>query len=82
METESKQDEKRELGLTDIMLGMFDTMQGAIERYRLAAYPPDVLIEIPNNICQTHEIYKARALVAAGRYWAAEALERQTTGAE
>jgi len=82
METESKQDEERELGLTDIMLGMFDTMQGAIERYRLAAYPPDVLIEIPNNICQTHEIYKARALVAAGRYWAAEALERQTTGAE
>lgn len=82
METESKQHEERELGLTDIMLGMFDTMQGAIERYRLAAYPPDVLIEIPNNICQTHEIYKARALVAAGRYWAAEALERQTTGAE
>jgi len=82
METESKQHEERELGLTDIMLGMFDTMQGAIERYRLAAYPPDVLIEIPNNICQTHEIYKARALVAAGRYWAAEALERQTTGVE
>ena len=82
METESKQQEERELGLTDIMLGMFDTMQGAIERYRLAAYPPDVLIEIPNNICQTHEIFKARALVAAGRYWAAEALERQTTGAK
>ena len=82
METESKQHEERELGLTDIMLGSFDTMQGAIARYRLAAYPPDVLIEIPNNICQTHEIYKARALVAAGRYWAAEALERQTTGAE
>ena len=82
METESKQHQERELGLTDIMLGMFDTMQGAIERYRLAAYPPDVLIEIPNNICQTHEIYKARALVAAGRYWAAEALERQTTGVE
>lgn len=82
METESKQHEERELGLTDIMLGSFDTMQSAIARYRLAAYPPDVLIEIPNNICQTHEIYKARALVAAGRYWAAEALDRQTTGTE
>jgi NTE family protein len=82
METESEQNQERELGLTDIMLGSFDTMQAAIARYRLAAYPPDVLIEIPNNICQTHEIYKARALVAAGRYWATEALDRQTTGNE
>jgi len=78
METESKQHEERELGLTDIMLGSFDTMQGAIARYRLAAYPPDLLIEIPGNICQTHEIYKARALIDAGRFWAADALERQT----
>lgn len=82
METESEQNKERELGLTDIMLGSFDTMQAAIARYRLAAYPPDVLIEIPNNICQTHEIYKARALVAAGHYWATEALDRQTTGNE
>jgi NTE family protein len=78
METESKENQERELGLTDIMLGSFDTMQSTIARYRLAAYPPDVLIEIPNNICQTHEIYKARALVAAGRHWANDALERQT----
>ena len=78
METESKEDQERELGLTDIMLGSFDTMQSTIARYRLAAYPPDVLIEIPNNICQTHEIYKARALVAAGRHWADDALARQT----
>ncbi len=82
MEIESRQDEKRELGLTDIMLGSFDTMQAAIARYRLAAYPPDLLIEIPGNICQTHEIYKARALIDAGRYWAAEALQHQTSGTE
>jgi len=78
MDTESRQDEERELGLTDIMLGSFDTMQAAIARYRLAAYPPDLLIEVPGNICQTHEIYKARALIDAGRFWAADAIERQT----
>lgn len=78
MDTESRQDEERELGLTDIMLSSFDTMQAAIARYRLAAYPPDLLIEVPGNICQTHEIYKARALIDAGRYWAADAIERQT----
>jgi NTE family protein len=78
MEAEPRRDKERELGLTDIMLGSFDTMQAAIARYRLAAFPPDLLIEVPGNICQTHEIYKARALIDAGRYWAADAIERQS----
>ena len=77
LERESKRDKERELGLTGVMLGMFDTMQAQIARYRLAAYPPDVLIEIPGNICQTHEYSKARELIHAGRYWATDALERQ-----
>lgn len=64
----------QELRLTDVLLGMFDTMQAAISRHRLASYPPDILIEIPGNICQTHEFYKARPLIAAGRYWTEQAL--------
>ena len=60
--------------LTDVLLAMFDTMQSAIARYRLASYPPDVLIEIPANVCKTHEFYKARRLIAAGHYWTNNAL--------
>jgi NTE family protein len=74
----AKDDEEDELSLTGVMLGMFDTMQEQIARYRLASYPPDVLIEIPGNVCQTHEYFKARALVYAGRHWAADALDRQS----
>ena len=70
-------DEADELSLTGVMLGMFDTMQAQIARYRLASYPPDVLIEIPGNICQTHEYFKARALIHAGQYWASDALDKQ-----
>lgn len=70
-----KDNEAPELRLTDVLLGMFDTMQAAIARHRLASYPPDLLIEIPGNICQTHEFFKARALIEAGRYWAEHALE-------
>ena len=78
LEKESEQDdEEDELSLTGVMLGMFDTMQSQIARYRLASYPPDVLIEIPGNVCQTHEFYKARALIYAGRHWAADALDKQ-----
>ena len=64
-----------EMPLTDIFLNMFDTMQRTIARYRLASYPPDILVEIPGNICQTHEFYRARPLIAAGHYWARQALE-------
>ena len=76
VEPEEKEEE-RELSLTGVMLGMFDTMQTQIARYRLASYPPDVLIEIPSNVCQTHEYFKAPVLIYAGEHWAADALQRQ-----
>lgn len=68
---------QRAMHLTDVLLGMFDTMQAAIARYRLASYPPDILIDIPDNVCETHEFHKAAQLIAAGRYWAGEYLNRQ-----
>ena len=77
-EEQAKQEEQNELGLTGVLLSMFFTMQDQIARYRLASYPPDVLIEIPHNVCQAHEFHKARPLVHAGRYWTAQALDRQS----
>jgi NTE family protein len=74
---DEKEEEQLELSLTGVMLGMFDTMQTQIARYRLASYPPDVLIEIPANVCQTHEYFQAPALIYAGQHWAADALQRQ-----
>ena len=66
----------RAMHLTDVLLGMFDTMQATIARYRLASYPPDILIDIPDNICETHEFYKASQLIAAGRFWVGACLDR------
>ena len=68
------------MALTDVLLGMFDTMQSAIARYRLASYPPDILIEIPGNVCQTHELFKAAQPIEAGRFWAREHLAREGRG--
>ena len=65
------------LRLTDVLLGSFDTMQTAIARHRLASYPPDILIEIPANICKSYEFYRASPLIAAGRYWTECALQKQ-----
>jgi NTE family protein len=41
----------------------------------LAAYPPDLLIEIPINTCAAHEFYRAADVIAAGEYLAERALE-------
>jgi len=63
--------------LTDVMLGMFLTMQDTIARHQLAGNPPDILIDIPCNICQSHEFHRAEELIPAGEYWARRALEEQ-----
>ena len=76
IESKKRKEEKAELGVTGVMLEAFDAMQQTIARYRLAGYPPDVLIEIPNNICRTLDVYKARRLIYAGEHWAREAFEQ------
>lgn len=67
--------EHDELGVTDILLRSFTTMQTALTRYKLAANQPDVLISIPRNICEVHEFYKAEQVIEQGAWWAQRALE-------
>ncbi len=71
-------DEKKRasLSLTDAALMSLDAMQASIARCMLAAYPPDLLIEIPIDTCGAHEFYRAQEVIEAGEYWAEHALER------
>ena len=82
LEKQDKTPREEEPSFTDVMLGMFNTMQNTIARHQLANNPPDVLIEIPFNICQTHEFFKAKQLIPAGAYWAKKAMDEQFQGAE
>ena len=52
-----------------------EVMQGVLTRYRLASYPPDVLINIPRDACRTLEIHRAAQLISIGRHAAADALD-------
>jgi len=70
------------LSLTDAALMSLDAMQASIARCMLAAYPPDLLIEIPINTCGAHEFYRAREVIEAGEYWAQRAIERFIDGRE
>jgi NTE family protein len=70
------EDERPGLSLTDAALLSLDAMQASIARCMLAAYPPDLLIEVPINTCGAHEFYRAREVIAAGEFWAEGAIER------
>ncbi len=62
------------LSLIDAALLSIDAMQAQIAACKLAAYPPDLLIEIPIDTCAVHEFYRATEVIEAGEYWAEKAL--------
>ena len=64
------------LSMTDTALLSLDAMQASIARCMLAAYPPDLLIEVPINTCGAHEFYRADEVIRAGEECAEQALER------
>ncbi|MGO9323704.1 MAG: patatin-like phospholipase family protein [Terracidiphilus sp.] len=58
--------ENRDWGAYEIATQAFDAMQSAIARQKLAAYPPDAVIEIPRRACGTMEFYRAAEMIALG----------------
>jgi NTE family protein len=66
--------ERHELGLIELVSSAFETMQNAIAAAKLAAYAPDVLIEVPRDACAAHEFHRARELIDLGQRLAADAM--------
>ncbi|WP_156409689.1 hypothetical protein [Nocardioides sp. Soil796] len=50
-------------------------LQRVVVRYRLASYPPDVLITVPTAACRMLEFQDATEMIALGRQLATEALD-------
>ncbi|MFV0495411.1 patatin-like phospholipase family protein [Mycobacterium sp.] len=63
------------LGSFDVMNRTIDIAQSALARHTLAAYPPDVLIEVPRTTCRSLEFHRAAEVIATGRALAARALD-------
>lgn len=53
-------------GMLDIADKAFDTMQSTIARLKIAAYPPDIEIEIARNACGTFEFDRAAEMIKLG----------------
>jgi NTE family protein len=64
----------RDWGAYDIAIQSFEAMQSTIARQKLAAYPPDVVIEIARNACRTLEFDRAAEMIELGYGKAKECL--------
>lgn len=64
-----------ELTMFDVLDKTLDTMQNGLTRYRLGGYPPDLLIEISKDVCNTYDFHKAAEVIEAGRVAAREQLD-------
>lgn len=62
------------LGAYDVADQAFDAMQSTIARQKLAAYPPDIVIEIARNACGTFDFDRAAEMVTLGAVKARECL--------
>ncbi|MFC1468094.1 patatin-like phospholipase family protein [Verrucomicrobiota bacterium] len=76
LKTPPHEKSERDRNMYRIAVQSFEAMQGAIARQKLAAYPPDVLIDIPRNACGALEFDRANEMIAFGYYKANELLER------
>jgi len=63
------------LGGFEVMNRTIDIAQAALMRHTLAAYPPDLLIEVPRTACRSLEYYRATEVIDIGQELAALALD-------
>ncbi|MCV7205447.1 patatin-like phospholipase family protein [Mycolicibacterium peregrinum] len=63
------------LGSFEVMNRTIDIAQAALARHTLAAYPPDMLIEVPRTVCRSLDFHRAAEVIDVGRQLAARALD-------
>ncbi|MBA1193357.1 alpha/beta hydrolase [Pseudomonas entomophila] len=61
--------------LLDLINQSFEVMQTSLAQYKMAGYPPDVVIDVPRRVCRFFEFYKAPELIALGRQIARDSLD-------
>ncbi|MDL0429645.1 alpha/beta hydrolase [Marinobacter sp. TBZ242] len=68
--------DKLGIGKFDVMNLTIETMQSALVQYKIAGYPPDLLVNVPKNAGRSYDYHKAPELIQLGRERMAAALDR------
>jgi NTE family protein len=64
------------LGGFEVMNRTIDIAQAALARHTLAAYPPDLLIEVPRSACRSLDFHRAAEVIEVGRQLTIQALDQ------
>lgn len=64
------------LKTSEVMTLSLDALQSVVLRYRLAGYPPDLLITVPKASARTLDFHRAAEMIEVGRERTAELLDR------
>ena len=67
------------LGGLEVMNRTIDIAQSALSRHTLAAYPPDLLIEVPRTVCRSLDFHRATEVIEIGQELACVALDALDT---
>jgi NTE family protein len=60
----------------DVMDLSIEAMQTVVTKFRMAGYPPDLLVEVPKDACRTIDFHRAAEMIELGRSLTAAALDR------
>ncbi|MGD9620106.1 MAG: patatin-like phospholipase family protein [Mycolicibacterium sp.] len=63
------------LGGFEVMNRTIDIAQSALARHTLAAYPPDLLIDVPRTVCRSLDFHRATEVMEIGQELASVALD-------
>ena len=75
IEPDSDEESIPRLGSFEVMNRTIDIAQSALARHTLAAYPPDLLIEVPRSVCRSLEFHRAAEVIDIGHEVAAQAIK-------
>lgn len=59
-------DDEDQTNIVDVMTRSIESMQNTIARFKLAAYNPDYLLEVPANACTVFEFHRAEEMIKLG----------------
>lgn len=67
-------------GRMDVLLNSIEVMQASLAEYKIAGYPPDLVIRIPKDLCSFYEFHRAEETIEYGRLAAREKLTALENG--
>ncbi|WP_430462934.1 patatin-like phospholipase family protein [Thalassolituus sp. LLYu03] len=78
--TSARKDVDENLGKLEMLNEVFEVMSASLTRYKIAGYPPDLLIKLPSDACEMYEFYRADEIIRLGREVADMALDAYEAG--